>query len=150
MTPAIRSAITQLVAAAGVAALFAALLPIRAGDSAAGSSTEECLTLSQQSPGHEVTGAIPRYLRCLELEPRDSLLQRDLGSLYEELGDTRRAEEMYRRALAIDLAYADVHARLGWLLLRRGDKAAARAAADRVAALTLNGSSVAALREAAR
>jgi hypothetical protein len=56
---------------------------------------------------------------------------------------------MYRRALAIDPA-SDVHIRLGWLLLRRGDKAAARAEAERAKALTLNAASVAALAEAVR
>lgn len=140
----------QIVTAASVAALFALLLPIRMDDAAARSSTDECVTLSRRPPGHEAAGAIPRYVRCLELEPRDVVLMRDLGLLYEESGDTARAETLYRRALDVDPAYADVHARLGWLQLRKGDKAAARAAADRVAALTLNASSIAALREAAR
>jgi tetratricopeptide (TPR) repeat protein len=140
----------QIVTAAGVAALFALSLPIRVNDAAARSSSDECVTLSQRPPGHEAAGAIPRYLRCLELEPRDVVLLRDVGLLYEESGDVARAEKMYQRALGIDPAYADVHARMGWLLLRKGDKGAARASADRAAALTLNASAVAALREAAQ
>ena len=74
----------------------------------------------------------------------------DVGQLYEDAGDVARAEEMYRRALAIDPAYAEMHTRLGRLLLRQGNTAAARAEAERAKALTLNASGVSALQEAAR
>src|SRR5262249_27688458 len=90
------------------------------------------------------------YLRCLELEPHDPVLLADVGLLYEEAGDAERAETVYRRALAIDPSYAEVHTRLGQLLLRQGNTAAARAEADRARALTLNASGASALREAAR
>jgi tetratricopeptide (TPR) repeat protein len=140
----------QIVVALGVAALFAALLPIRMDDAAARRSSDECLTLSAHPPGHEAAGAIAGYLRCLELEPRDPVLLADAGLLYEESGDVARAEEMYRRALAIDPAYADVHTRLGRLLLRQGNTAAARAEAERAKELTLNASGASLLREAAR
>jgi Flp pilus assembly protein TadD len=145
-----RRAALQIVVATGVLTLFAIVLPIRMDDAAARSSSEECLTLSQRAPGAQAAAAIPTYLRCLELEPRDAVLLRDLGALYENGGDVTRAEEMYRRALVVDPAYAEVHARLGWLLLRKGDKAAARVAADRALALTLNLSTALELREAAR
>jgi tetratricopeptide (TPR) repeat protein len=139
-----------VVAAVGVAALFAALLPIRMDDAAARRSSDECLTLSARPPGHEAPAAMATYLRCLELEPRDPVLAGDAGLLYEEAGDDAHAEEMYRRALAIDPAYAEMHTRLGRLLLRQGNTAAARAEAERAKALTLNASGASALREAVR
>jgi tetratricopeptide (TPR) repeat protein len=139
-----------LVVALGVAALFVVLLPIRMDDAAARRSSDECLTLSARPPGPEAAAAMGTYLRCLELEPRDTVLAGDLGWLYEQAGDSARAEEMYRRALAIDPAYAEMHTRLGRLLLRQGNTAAARAEADRAKALTLNASGASALQEAAR
>ena len=145
-----RAAAVQIAAAAAVVLVFAAVLPIRVEDAAKRSSTEECLTLSAKAPAHESDATIAAYVRCLDIEPRDAVLMRDLGTLYEEAGDAPRAEEMYRRALAVDAGYADVHTRLGWLLLRKGDKAGARAEADRAVALTLNASSARELRKAAQ
>jgi Flp pilus assembly protein TadD len=49
----------------------------------------------------------------------------DLGTSYETRNDIERAEAMYRRALSIDWKDADVHVRLGQILLRRGEHAEA-------------------------
>jgi len=62
---------------------------------------------------------------CLAIFPRDIELMLDLGTLYEESGRDDRAEALYRLALSIDARDADVHVRLGRVLLARGDEAGA-------------------------
>ena len=59
--------------------------------------------------------------RCLALHPRDIELMLDLGSVYEAGSRADRAEALYRLALSIDAKDADVHVRLGRLLLERND-----------------------------
>ena len=64
--------------------------------------------------------------RCLALDPGDVGLLTDLGAAYEsESAD--RAEQIYRRALALDPRNGEVHVRLGRLLLARGNRAGAKA-----------------------
>ena len=63
---------------------------------------------------------------CLELDPRHIEIMTAIGDLHAASGATDRAEEMYRRALAIDPYDGNVHLRLGELLLARGDAPAAR------------------------
>lgn len=145
-----RAPTLQIVTALAAFVLFAVALPIRMDDPAARSSTDECLMLSSRAPSHEAAAPIASYLRCLELDPRDLVLMRDAGALYEESGDLARAEAIYRRALAIDPSFAELHTRLGWILVRRGDKAGALVEANRAATLTLNAPSALALQEAAR
>ena len=128
-----------------VAALFAALLPFQVGDVTAQVATAECMALSERPAPHASADAIALYERCLAVESANAELLHDLGIMYEEVGNTARAEARYREALAVDPRYADVHIRLGWLLLRQGDAAGARAAADQALALTLNSREAAAL-----
>jgi tetratricopeptide (TPR) repeat protein len=66
---------------------------------------------------------------CLALSPRDIEVMLDLGTVYEAEGAAGRAEALYRLALTIDARDADVHVRLGRLLLGRGDLAGAAHAA---------------------
>jgi len=85
---------------------------------------------------HHVAGFdVPAFERCLELRPNAIELMTDLGTAHEHAGQWDRAESVYRRALAIDAEDGDVRVRLGNVLLRRGDAAAARREA--VAALAL-------------
>ena len=73
--------------------------------------------------------------RCLALYPRDIELMLDLGSVYEAETRPDRAEALYRLALSIDGKDADVHVRLGRLLLDRGDARGAERAARTALAL---------------
>ena len=67
-----------------------------------------------------------RLERCLALHPDDVETMADLGAAYERAGRAERAEAVYRRALAIETHAADIHVRLGEVLLARGDAEAAR------------------------
>lgn len=120
-----------------VIAMFVAAwlsLPVRIERPSAGPSSEDCLTLADRSPkgGADDLGALER---CAALQPDDVEILADLGSVYESAGRPRDAEAVYRRALDRDSDYADLHARLGRLLLARGEAAEARRHAER--ALTL-------------
>ena len=72
--------------------------------------------------------------QCVALDPGDVGAWSGLGAAYEAAGRGDRAEDAYRRALAIDPRDGDVHVRLGRLLLARGDRAGARGEGE--AALT--------------
>jgi tetratricopeptide (TPR) repeat protein len=76
------------------------------------------------------TSDIGTLERCLALDTQNVELMTDIGDQYAMSGSTDRAEAMYRRALAIDARDGDVQLRLGELLLKRGDAAAARAAGE--------------------
>ena len=65
--------------------------------------------------------------QCAGLLPEDAELLADLGLAYDAAGREDDAEAAYRRALERDPDYADVHARLARLLLRRQAAAEARA-----------------------
>jgi Flp pilus assembly protein TadD len=58
------------------------------------------------------------YTRAVELAPQLYEGWVDLGGVYEQLGDRGRAEEAYRRALALEGRDADVNLRLAWALYR--------------------------------
>jgi predicted Zn-dependent protease len=64
--------------------------------------------------------------RCLAFDSRDVELLAAIGDVEAASGASVRAEEMYRRALAIDPHDGTVHLRLGELLLARGDVEGAR------------------------
>ena len=63
-------------------------------------------------------------------DPTDVQTLVDLGDRYAAAGERTRAETAYRRALALDDRYGDLHVRLGELLLTRGDRAGAHAEAQ--------------------
>lgn len=73
--------------------------------------------------------------QCLALDPQNVELMTDLGDQYVAQHAVDRAEEWYRRALAVDSRDGDVHLRLGELLLSRGDLAAALKEAEAALAL---------------
>jgi tetratricopeptide (TPR) repeat protein len=68
--------------------------------------------------------------RCSAVVADDVELMADLGREYEAARRPADAEAVYRRALAIDPDYADVHGRLATLLLQRGSVTEARAHAE--------------------
>ena len=105
------------------------VLPVPLPDAGDGNSAEECLTMADHAP---VAGAevIAQLERCSTLVANDVELLSDLAVAYERGGRTADAESAYRRALEIDPDYADVHARLGELLLARGAGAEARSHAE--------------------
>ena len=104
-------AIAALLLALGISAR--GLRPVRDADTFA--------AVCELNPPREAAG----LERCLALQPRDIEIMLDLGALYEANAAFERAEALYRRALAVDTKDSDVHVRLGHLLLRRGDRAAA-------------------------
>ena len=69
---------------------------------------------------------MPALERCAEIRPDDLELVRALGGAHEIAGEWERAEAIYRRGLEIDPEDGDIRVRLGYLLLRRGDREAAR------------------------
>ena len=75
-------------------------------------------------------GDVARLEQCLSDDPHNVELMTDLGGAYEVSGAVGRAEDIYRRALAIEPHDGDLHVRLGELLLTRGDRSAARAEGD--------------------
>jgi tetratricopeptide (TPR) repeat protein len=88
--------------------------------------------------------------QCLALDPQNVELMTDLGDQYAAQHALDRAEEWYRRALAVDARDGDVHLRLGELLLSRGDLAAALEQAETALALQPGSLTAADLIERAR
>jgi predicted Zn-dependent protease len=68
--------------------------------------------------------------RCVALDPTNVELMTDLGAAYEASGRPDKALAIYRRALDADPRDADLHVRLGELLLKNGKRVDARAEAD--------------------
>lgn len=90
-----------------------------AGGPVASGGTDAC----ESVPGADIA----RLERCLELQADDVGVLTALGAAYDASGFADRAEALYRRAIAVDPHDADLHVRLGELLLKRGDARAARA-----------------------
>lgn len=116
-----------VLAPAAVLCLFAAVLPAPMPRPSAGVSKEGCLALAERA--RPATTPIALLEECSALYPGDVELLADLGAVYE-VTDAARAEATYRRALNLDPGFADVHFRLGSLLLRRGAGGEALAHAD--------------------
>jgi|GEM_PF-1212828 len=72
---------------------------------------------------------------AVENDPQDPRAWLDLGLLYEEMGDPRRAEKAYRRSSEIDENFAEPYNNLGVLLRERGQLADAIPMLERAAAL---------------
>jgi predicted Zn-dependent protease len=89
-------------------------------------------------PAHECDEVRARTLSalqdCLELDSRNVEVLTALGDIHARSGVADRAEEMYRRALAIDPDDGDVRVRLGALLLERGRVGEAHREAERALA----------------
>jgi Tfp pilus assembly protein PilF len=68
--------------------------------------------------------------QAAEFDQTDVAVLTDRGDAYLKNGRADLAERAYRRALAVDPRDGDVHARLGDVLLQRGDRSAARAEAE--------------------
>ena len=68
--------------------------------------------------------------RAAKLDQTDVAVLADRGDAYLKQGRADLAEAAYRKALAVDPRDGDVHARLGDLLLQRGDRTGAHAEAE--------------------
>jgi Flp pilus assembly protein TadD len=83
-----------------------------------------------REPTVDCSGAAPTEVvaleRCIDIRPTDVELLLDLGALHEQASEWDRAEDAYRRAIAIDPEDGDLRVRLAELLLRRGDTDGAR------------------------
>jgi tetratricopeptide (TPR) repeat protein len=79
---------------------------------------------------HLSPGDLAALERCVALRPSDVELLTDAGAAYEHAERWDRAEEAYRRAIAIDPQDGDVRVRLAEALLLRGDVEGARAQAS--------------------
>ncbi|MCC7416827.1 MAG: tetratricopeptide repeat protein [Acidobacteria bacterium] len=93
---------------------------------------------------------VPRLERCLAVHPDDVEIMLDLAKTHETAQRWDRAEALYRRALETDPDDGDAHARLGALLLRRGDLDGAAREAAAALALQPGNPSVQALIDRAR
>jgi predicted CXXCH cytochrome family protein len=69
--------------------------------------------------------AIADYVKAMEYSLDFSYAGHDLGLLYERLHDPARAEESYRRAIAVDDLWAPPKVNLALLLARQGNNAEA-------------------------
>jgi Tfp pilus assembly protein PilF len=61
------------------------------------------------------------YLQALAIDATYALAHFDLGNLFDERGDPKRAESHYEAALKINPNYADAHYNLALLAQTRGD-----------------------------
>jgi tetratricopeptide (TPR) repeat protein len=113
--------------------LFAFLLPVRLTSQRATVSSDACLSLGDRplDTAGEHRAAIEE---CSALYRDDVELLAAAGAAYEPT-DRARAETIYRRVLQLDPGYAEIHLRLGRLLLAR--HAAAGAAREAEAGLAI-------------
>jgi hypothetical protein len=72
------------------------------------------------------SGDLATLEQCVAMRPSDLDLLTDAGAAYEHAERWEQAEDVYRRAMAIDPQDGDVRVRLGEVLLRRGDVDGAR------------------------
>ena len=80
--------------------------------------------------GRPATADTALLEHCVSVDPTDVARLADLGDTYASRGRGDLAEDAYRRALVVDPRDGDVHARLGELLLKRGDRPGAHAEAE--------------------
>jgi len=96
----------------------------------------------------DFVGATPYYEKVLAQRPNDTDLRADLGSTYarRQPPDLERAIAEYRKALAIDPRHEQSLARLADVSIQKGDKATARDAIDKLAAVNPSSSVLPTLR----
>lgn len=116
-----------------------AAVPVSLRDAASARTDEACLTRADAPPA---APDLPTLERCAIVLPEDLELQADLGAMYETAGRAAEAETVYRRALALDAEYADLHLRLARLLRARGAWHDARTHAEAALALQPNRAAV--------
>ncbi|HKQ52413.1 MAG TPA: tetratricopeptide repeat protein [Pyrinomonadaceae bacterium] len=85
----------------------------------------------------DFVGAAGYYEKVLAQKPDDPDLRADLGSTYAQRNppDLDRALAEYRKALSIDPRHEQALARLADVSIRKGDKATARDAVNKLAAI---------------
>ncbi|HWT01901.1 MAG TPA: tetratricopeptide repeat protein [Pyrinomonadaceae bacterium] len=96
----------------------------------------------------DFAGAAGYYEKVLAQKPDDPDLRADLGSTYAQRNppDLDRALAEYRKALAVDPRHEQALARLADVSIRRGDKATARDAINKLAAVNPSNPALAELR----
>jgi Flp pilus assembly protein TadD len=94
------------------------------------------------------TEAATFYERSLRARPKDVNVRTDLGNTYfqRQPPDYDRAISEYRKSLTIDPKHEKTLQNLAAAALRKGDKATARDALDRLAAVNPSNSAIASLR----
>ena len=84
---------------------------------------EKGLELEQAgAPADDIIGA---YSKASEIDPGSAGALVNLGTVYFNLRDWKRAEQYYRKALEVDPEYALAHFNLGNLFDERGDRSKA-------------------------
>ena len=81
--------------------------------------------LELEQTGAPVDDIISAYSKASEIDPNSAGALVNLGTVYFNLRDWRRAEQYYRRALEVDPDYALAHFNLGNLCDEHGDRAQA-------------------------
>jgi len=133
-----------------LAALLAALLPgvARAGDTVSW-ATAQATELTRQGREHAGRGdsdtATRRYLDAIHFDPTYGAAYLALGALQEAAGDPREAERTYATGLDHVTGFAEAYRARA--RLRSRQKRAAEAVADLEAAVSLEPSDTATLRE---
>ncbi|HEY0376359.1 MAG TPA: tetratricopeptide repeat protein [Pyrinomonadaceae bacterium] len=96
----------------------------------------------------DYVGAAGYYEKVLAQKPDDADLRADLGSTYAQRTppDLDRALAEYRKALAVDPRHEQALARLADVSIRKGDKATARDAINKLAAINPSNPALAELR----
>lgn len=118
----------RIAAATALLVLCWLTLPVQLQHSALDPSDEMCLTLADEPPSG--LASLATLERCTVLLPDDGELLADLGAMYEAGGRLADAEAIYRRLLARDNEYGDLHVRIAKLLRVRGAIDEARAHAE--------------------
>jgi tetratricopeptide (TPR) repeat protein len=81
--------------------------------------------LELEQTGAPVEEIIAAYAKASEIDPSSAGSLVNLGTVYFNLRDWRRAEQHYRKALEVDPEYALAHFNLGNLYDERGDRSKA-------------------------
>ena len=81
--------------------------------------------LDLEQTGAPVQEVIAAYQKAAEIDPTSAGALVNLGTVYFNARDWRRAEQYYRKAVEVDPEYALAHFNLGNLYDERGDRAAA-------------------------